>query len=182
MAQTDRTGGITPQHSPDRAMWDYCRDIEFENDEAERFLDLAGFAEARLDDDERERIAALLAVDADAEADIAAISMLASADAAEVPGRIVARAVALVGEPGRGEVIPFALRPRPRQVVYSAARWGSVAAAIVVASWLGFSLGTGASLAYSQGRSLRSNDGGYLGEIIDPAGLLPHTVSDGLES
>jgi anti-sigma factor RsiW len=182
MAQTDQTRNGTPPHSSDRAVWEYCRDIDFVNDEAERFLDLAGFVDARLDDDERERVAARLAADPGAAADIAAAAALAAVPAEGTSARIIARAVALVGEPARGNVVPFVPPARPRVAVYSVARWGSVAAAIVVASWLGFSLGTDASLSYSQGQSVQANDGGYLGEMLDPAGLLPRTVSDGLES
>lgn len=184
MAETNQTGGSPASHPPDRVVWETCRGMDFEDDEAERFLDLAGFADARLDaeDDERDRVAALIAADPAAAADIAAVPLLVRAPAANVSEQMISRAIALVGEPGRSQVIPFVPRARPRLPIYSIAQWGSVAAALIMAGWLGFALGTGASLAYGQGQSLRSNDDSYLSDMIDPMGALPGTVSDGLES
>ncbi|MGH7095842.1 MAG: hypothetical protein ACREFB_20230 [Stellaceae bacterium] len=169
------------EHSSDKAMWEYCRAIDCESDEAERFLDLAGFVDARLDSDERERVAALLVADPAAASDIAAAPVVVAAAAAEVSERLIARAVALVGEPARGQVIRFAPRVRPRPTFTLFAQWGSVAAAIVVASWLGFALGTDTSIAYNQTVQQPSEDG-FLGDLIDPSGGILHTITDGLES
>ncbi|HVC51128.1 MAG TPA: hypothetical protein VND87_03820 [Stellaceae bacterium] len=181
MAQHDPTSGDGMEHPSDKAVWEYCRAIDCETDEAERFLDLAGFVDARLDSDERERVAALLIADPAAASDVAAAPALTAAAAtAEVSERLIARAVALLGEAARGQVVPFAPRARPRPTFTSFARWGSVAAAIMMASWLGFALGTDASTAYDH--SVQPSQDGFLGDLLDPSGGILHTITDGLES
>ena len=59
----DGAAGKPRAGSPDRALWRRCVAIDMAEDEAERFLDLAGYAEDRLDPDERDRIAERLAKD-----------------------------------------------------------------------------------------------------------------------
>jgi hypothetical protein len=143
-------------------LWQRSREIEASEDEAERFLDLAAFAEARLDDDERERVAALLVLVPAAAADVDAARALAgSLPEASVGAAVIARASALVG----AEIVPF--RPRRGTAVlwHRTARWGSLAAAVALASWLGFDLGSTASATYA---SVRGDDVS-LGELIDPA-------------
>lgn len=132
-----------PPELPDRELWRRSQETEATPDEAEHLLDLAAFADNRLDDeDEVARLAALLARDAEAADDVAAARVLdvamAAADAA-----MVARAVALVGEPRpEAQLIAF-----PRRAAsppwYSAATWSGLAAAIAIAGWLGFDLGSG---------------------------------------
>ena len=87
-------------------------------------------------------------------------------------GRIIARASALVSEaPSEpGLVLPFHALPAHRRILQGLAQWGSLAAAIVVASWLGFAMGSGASLELSQPRQ-QSQVGvdSLLPEVLDPA-------------
>jgi Spy/CpxP family protein refolding chaperone len=142
--RSQQANGEPPSGLPDRALWQRSRAVETSEDEAERLLDLAGFVDARLDDDERERVAARLALDTDAAADVAAARELAAIAALPAPAAVVMRATALVG----GEIIAF--RPRHRvAVVWQGAGWGSLAAAIVLASWIGFDLGSTASAAFA---------------------------------
>jgi anti-sigma factor RsiW len=138
---------------PDRTLWQRCRTIDAPEDEAARFLDLAAFAEGRLDPDERDRVAALLALDPAAAADVAAARALAGGlgETPEGLDRVIARAGAILpdtpGIPGR--VVPFRLREH-RPILHGVTQWGSLAAAIAIASWLGFAMGSDASLALSQ--------------------------------
>ena len=67
-----------PEHGPnpaDRRLWQRCRTIDADEDEAARFLDLAAYADGLLDIEERERVAALLAVDPQAAADVRAAQL-----------------------------------------------------------------------------------------------------------
>jgi anti-sigma factor RsiW len=149
------TSGANPR---DRALWRRSQGIEAPFDEAEYLLDLAAFADNRLDDDDTARIAALIARDS------TAVEMAAEE-------RIVTRATALVGD-SRPEalVLAFAsLPPVTRRSWYSAASWSGLAAAIAVAGWLGFSLGDGLSSGSSFARS-----GADLStsEALDPQLLL----------
>src|SRR5579884_3514156 len=135
---------------PDGALWQRSRTTEAGEDEAARLLDLAGFADGLLDIDERERVAELLAGDPAAAEDIAAAQAL-SAAAEHLPAApaVVARACALV--PRTAAVIPFPSR-RGGSVLRlpGMARWGSLAAAMAVASWLGFTLGMDTSRSIAQ--------------------------------
>src|SRR5579871_4135649 len=66
-------GGGATDFETGRALWQRCRTAESVEDETEYFLDLAGFADGMLaDDDERARVAARLAQDAAARSDVAA--------------------------------------------------------------------------------------------------------------
>src|SRR5436309_4903852 len=147
-------GREQPPGLPDDALWQRSRIADAVEQESERLLDLAGFAEGRLDEDDRERVAEWLARDPDAAADIAAAQALAAAMPAETaPEHIVERAAALVAgsnATGSDNVVPF--RPKPSQGLRlgGVARWGSLAAAIAVASWLGFTLGMDTSLSLSR--------------------------------
>ena len=116
-------------------------------DQAERLLALAGFADRRLDDEETARIAASLLHDPDAAADVAAARALGEA-LPPADERMIARAAALVDRAGEyGQVILFPLpQPAPVRGWRGATAWSSLAAAIALASWLGFDLGSGTSL------------------------------------
>ncbi len=96
----------------DREVWRRSQEIEAAPDEAEYLLDLAAFADSRLDDDDTARIAALIARDSDAAADVAASRMLADAVPTAADEQIVIRAAALVGE-GRPEALLIAFPVRP---------------------------------------------------------------------
>jgi anti-sigma factor RsiW len=136
------TSGQYPPGTPDRTLWRRSQKIEAAPAETERFLDLAGFVDGRLDDDERERIAALIANDPLAAADAEAARTLTAAAMPAASDAIVLRAIALVDpERASGEVLVFPQRlPRPR-LWPAAASWSSLAAAIALACWLGFDLG-----------------------------------------
>jgi hypothetical protein len=167
MSKTDESSG--------RTLWQRSRTTDAPVDEAERFLDLAGFADGLLDADEGDRVAALLAADPVAAADVAAAQGFAGG-LGETPGgleRIVARACALVPDLHLmgARVIAFTPRSRRYRVFHGLAQWGSLAAAIMVASWLGFSMGSDTSIALSQPGF--SSDSSYVPELFDPgAGFL----------
>ena len=57
----------------------------------------------------------------------------------------------------------------------SLAQWGSLAAAIAVASWLGFAMGSDATLALSRQQS----DTGLLPELFDPASGFLRELGEG---
>ena len=167
----DDTRRAPPAGLPDAALWQRSRTTDAAGDEAERYLDLAGYADGRLDPDDRERVAEWLAGDRDAAGDVAAACALA--DVAErpetVPGAVIARASALVGggEPQPSTVIPFAPRHRNNPSLHGMARWGSLVAAMAVASWLGFTLGIDTSLSVAQIR--QTGEDGFLREMLDPS-------------
>jgi anti-sigma factor RsiW len=134
----------------DRILWQRSQSIDAVEDEGARYLDMAAFAEGRLDPDEREHVAEWLRSHPDAVGDIEAARALASG--AEPAGHLseaaVARACALVGGGAAsrpGSVIPFRARAFRRPALASITQWGSLAAAMVVAGWLGFALGMDAS-------------------------------------
>jgi anti-sigma factor RsiW len=164
----------------ERALWHKSRVAEAVEDDAARFLDLAGFADGRLDPDDRERVAEWLAADPDAAADVAAARAMTTAPesaAAPLPESVVARACALVAESdGRhGTVIPFPTWPQPHRRLHGLAHWGSLAAAVAVASWLGFTLGvdTSQSLAPPGISGSQARQQGVLRELLDPStGLM----------
>src|SRR5260370_72592 len=101
---------------PDAALWRRSRTVDMPDDEAEaeRYLDLAGFADGRLDPDDRERVAEFLAGNPVAAGDVAAAHAPAGRQVA-VPESAIARACALV-EPRGAMVVPFphSRRDRPR--------------------------------------------------------------------
>jgi hypothetical protein len=155
----------------DRALWQRCRAADAPEDEHVRLLDLAAFAERGLDPDEHDRIAALLATDPVATADVAAARALAGNPGETSPAaeRIAARASALVpAAPARsGRVIPFS-RVHRRLLLHGLAQWGSLAAALAVTAWLGFSMGSDASLALGQPAAAGEDSGANI-ELFDPA-------------
>ncbi|HEU0217165.1 MAG TPA: hypothetical protein VFQ90_10920 [Stellaceae bacterium] len=128
----------------DRDVWRRSQQTDASRDEAEYLLDLAAFADNRLDPDEAARVEALIAQDAGAAGDVAATRVLAGTAISAADPAIITCAEALVGE-GRPDAVLIAFpmaRPASRPW-YSAARWSGLAAAMVVAGWLGFDLGSG---------------------------------------
>jgi anti-sigma factor RsiW len=117
-------------------------------DEAELLLDLAAFADGRLDDAARRRIAEFIAHDAEAAGDVVAARALDETALSQADERVITRAAALVDHAGEyGRVISFPLRQSATpQGWRGATAWSSLAAAIALASWLGFDLGSGMSL------------------------------------
>jgi hypothetical protein len=169
----DPTAGL-----PDAALWQRSRVAEMIENEAERYLDLAGFADGRLDPDDRERVGERLAGDAVAAGDVAAA--LSPAEWSEsMPEPAIERACALVpgGAPQRGTVIRFPLFRRQRARFRGMAGWGSLVAAMAVASWLGFTLGMDTSLAFTQGR--QASEDGMLREFLDPSVGFMRDLTEG---
>src|ERR1700730_16560273 len=118
-----------PNPAEDRRLWQRCRTMDAGEDEAARFLDLAAYADGLLDIEERERVAALLAADPQAAADVRAAQALADAKRTSVGlERIVARASAIPPdtESVSGKVVPLAPR-RGRRRVHVCAKWGTLA-------------------------------------------------------
>jgi anti-sigma factor RsiW len=180
--RTDEEREEQPDPASDRRLWQRSRLIDAPDDEATRFLDLAAFADGLLDPEEHDRVAALLAADPDAAEDVEAARASVRSDEASVElEKIVARACAILpgGASPRGHVIAFVPR-RGRRLVQHFAQWGSIAAALAVASWLGFSMGSDASLALSNPR--QSSETGYLPELFEPASSFLRDLGEGLRT
>ena len=168
MSRTDEEPEELSDWSSDRALWRRSCLTDATEDEVSRFLDLAAFADGFLEPDERDRIAALLAGDPVATDDVAAARVLDSG-IEELPGRlerIVARACAILPGDPNSRVFAFAPPPWRRRVTHGVAQWGSLAAAIALASWLGFAMGSDASRTL--GGPVSSNDTSFLPELFDP--------------
>ena len=168
----DGSGRQPPAPLSDGALWRRSRAADTAENEAERYLDLAAFADGRLDPDDRERIAEWLARDPAAAGDVAAARSLAG-EPMTVPESVVVRASSLVGRGAarRGAVILFAPRQHDRPRLQRMASWASLTAAMAVASWLGFTLGVDTSLSFSP--LGQSGDDGFLHELLVPsAGFL----------
>src|SRR5438477_9043177 len=133
-----------PNSAEDRRLWQQCRTIDADDDETARFLDLAAYADGLLDIEERERVAALLAADPEAAADVRAAQTLAEAE--RMPAgleQIIARASTISPDTGSvgGKVVPLAPR-QGRRLLQISAQWGSLAAAVALVGWLGVAMGS----------------------------------------
>ena len=182
MMRTDKEREEGPDPVSDRRLWQQSRLIDVPEDEAARFLDLAGFADGLLDAEDRDRVAALLAVDPDASEDVEASRIPAGPDRSSADiERVVTRACAILPERGlpHGRVVPFDPRRRGR-LVQHLAQWGSIAAAIAVASWLGFAMGSDASIALSNPR--QPGDAGALPELFEPASGFLRDLGEGVRT
>jgi hypothetical protein len=84
-----------------------------------------------------------------------------------VPAPIIALASALMSEPERGRVILFPRLRLSPPTLPGIARWASLAAAVLVASWLGFALGTDVSVSF--GQPDQASDDGFLRDMLDPS-------------
>lgn len=174
-----RARGTNNARSPglsDREIWRRSQETEASPDEAEDLMDLAAFAESRLDPDEMARVAALITRDADAAADIAAARASAGAAMTAADPGVIARAEALVGE-GRAETVLIAF-PAARPALrpwFGAAGWSGLAAAMVIAGWLGFDLGSGLSTSSLFGRP---GDDLSASELLDAAPLVVRDFSE----
>lgn len=157
----------------DEVVWRRAQASSAAQDEEERFLDLAAYAEGRLDPDEDERIAAFLS--ADEASDIEAARRLSSApQGASAPESILRRALAAPPAPA-APVIRLRTRPRRPLLFIDLARWGSFAAAVAVVGWLGFALGSGATGALNQ--ITYASAGAFLPHLLDPATGFLHDLS-----
>ena len=97
-----------------------------------------------------------------------------------VAGNGIARACAILPDnsAAKGEVLAFRSPRRHRSIVHGLTRWGSLAAAIAMASWLGFAMGSDTSLALSQ--SGAASDATFLPELLDPGTGFLRDLSEGL--
>jgi anti-sigma factor RsiW len=163
----------------DRWLWQRCRATDAPEDEAARFLDLAGFAEGLLDADDQERVAAWLADDPEAAADVNAAR---GVDEREVHfaqlERVIARGSAISPEagPAGGNVVVLA-HWRARRLVRGFAQWGSIAAAITLAGWLGFAMGTDTSAALTA--SQQQSEATYLPDLFDTGSAFLRDLGEG---
>jgi hypothetical protein len=156
----------------DRELWRRVRLADARLDECDHLLDLAAFAEGRLDPDETERIAAWLDADPDAAADVSAARAPAHfAEGSAAVERIIARAGALQPAAAAGGVVLRFARTGRSVRLQAMAQWGSLAAALALAAWLGFTMGSDASLALSQAKP--GGDSGIAVELFDPASGFP---------
>jgi hypothetical protein len=168
---------LLPPDAPDQTLWRRSQEMGANPDETERFLDLAGFVDGHLDDDERERIAALIAGDPVAAADVEAARTLLTATLPAAGGAILSRAAALIdAAQAGGEILAFPHRLPQSRLWPAAASWGSLAAAIAFACWLGFDLGRDlpglAAIAHP------SDDLGA-SELMEPAPLALRDAPEG---
>ena len=166
----------------DRSLWQRCRVLDAAEDEAARFLDLAACADGLLDTEEEERVAALLAADPEAAADVRAARALAAAEPMSAGlERIIARASAIStdADPELARVVPFT-RWRGRRGVEVFAEWGSIAAAVALASWLGFAMGSDTSRALREPR--QPSDSTFLPELFDPAPSFLRDLGEGMRT
>jgi anti-sigma factor RsiW len=166
----------------DRALWQLCQRVDAPEDESRRLLDLAAFAEGGLDPDEQDRIAALLLADPIAAADVAATRAAGNRrESSATIARIAARASALrPGIPARsGRVLLFS-HARQHLLLHGLAQWGSLAAGLAMAAWLGFTMGSAASLALSQ--TTISGEDGTVIELFDPATGFLHDLTAGVQT
>jgi len=178
----DEVGFGSAANLPDEALWRHSRTVELSQDESERFLDLAAFAEDVLDADERERVAEWLAGDPAAAADVAAARALAAVLPQPATARVVARACRLVEAPGlrADNVIFFRTRFQPAMRLRDIAGWCSLAAAMAMVGWLGFNLGMDTSLSLVQ--IGQGNSDGFLQEMFDPSTGLLRDVTEGAQT
>lgn len=182
MMRTEKDPQRGPDPASDRSLWQRCRTIDAPEDEAAQFLDFAAFADRLLDPDERDRVAARLADDPEAAADVDAARRMTAADRSYAGlDRVIERACSLLPEvePESGQVVSLA-GWRSRRLVQSLAQWGSIAAALAVASWLGFAMGTDTTAALTQFRP--ASDSGLIPELFDPASGFLRDLGDGLRT
>lgn len=155
-----------------RSLWQRCRVSEVSESDTERFLDLAAMADGTLDEEEHERVAEQLARDPIARADVAAARAL-SVGGIAMPGGIegvIERAIAILDDAPAPDPIVTGAASLGGRAVLQVAQWGSLAAAIAFASWLGFSMGTGVSMTMIQPASVnQSSDDNSLPELLDPS-------------
>lgn len=177
MTRTNNITGGPADFAAGRSLWQRCRTIDAPDDEAGRFLDLAAFADGTLTDDEYDRVAALVADDPIARADVAAARAL-SAGGIPLPGgiqHIIKRAIGLAADMSerRHAAAASSTNAGPhfagRQILQAVAQWGSLAAAIAFTGWLGFAMGSGASLTLIQpNQPTQISDDNPLPELLDP--------------
>jgi hypothetical protein len=186
MTEIDDEMGQPASFEAGRTLWQRCRIAETVESESERFLDLAALADGILDDEEHDRIAARVAGDPVAMADVAAARALSTGGIA-MPGGIepiIKRAIVIV-EPASelSRKIPVSPVPSRRHFLHGVAQWGSLAAAIAFTSWLGFAMGSSVSQTLTQpGQSTQTSDENFMPELLDPSTGFLRDFGSGLQS
>ena len=179
MSPTDEEREELADWSSGHALWRRSCLTDAPEDETSRFLDLAAFADELLEPDERDRVAALLARDPVTADDVSAAR---GAGTDVLPGtleRIVARACAIMPSEPTSRVVAFTPSPR-RRILHGFAQWGSLAAAMVLASWLGFAMGSDTSRALSA--PVPPSDASFLPELFDPGSGFVHDLGEALRT
>jgi hypothetical protein len=182
-----------------RALWRRSRSQEMPADDPALLLDLAAFAEGGLDPEEAACLSALVDEMPEIATDIAVARSLAGTEGERnlLVDRVIARAASL--EPGAGDdagspgnVVefrrPLILKPMGRggpgrsghRELQRFAQWGSVAAAVVLASWLGFAMGRDASSAITQFE--QPSEDGLLREVFDPSTGFMRDLADAMRT
>lgn len=182
----ERIGQPSPTESSDDVLWQRSREADAVWDETADFLDLAAYADGNLDSDEAERVAARLAVDPVAASDVAAAraaveQVAAGPECEPLPEHLFVRAAALVTDAAviGGNVVPFAPKASDRPVLRGMARWGSLVAAMAVASWLGFTLGMDTSMSLT---STLGGEDSFLPEMLDPSTGFLRDLTEGSQT
>ena len=165
-----------PQGPRDRALWRRSRETDATGDEAGRFLDLAAFAEDRLDAEDEARVAELLTRDPVAAADTDVARALAAESLPATPDDVFERASALVAADAGGQVVRFPQRRWAAPGLQRLAQWGSLAAAVVMAAWLGFALGADTSMSFTRASQ---SDNGFLNELLNPSTGFLRDLTEG---
>lgn len=169
-----------------RNFWQRCHTKEAPESDAQRFLDLAAFADGVLDEDEHDRVAERLAADPIARADVAAARALSIGGIAMPSGiePIIEHAIAIFdNSPAPDHIVTAVPWPVGRALLQAIAQWGSLAAAIAFASWLGFAMGSGVSLTMTQPAAVNQiSDDNPLPELLDPSTGFLRDLSPGQQT
>lgn len=181
-----RSANDRRQEAADRALWRRGRDADAPADEAGYFLDLAGLAEGRLDPDEHERIAALVAADPAAAADVAAAQAMTGTNPAAPRGvldRITARAASLAPRPPApsARILAFRRSTWTRPALPGLVRWASLAAAVALVGWLGFAIGSSTASAALAPPGIDNPDIS-LNALFDPGTAFLRELGNGLST
>jgi len=164
------------ENASDIEIWGQACASEAGDDDAERLLAIAAYADNMADEDERQLVTGWLAEDSDIAADIAA-ARLAQGEPAPAADGVVQRAAALVQ--GSAAIIPFRPGRQNARVIGGWTGWGGLVAATVVASWLGFTLGVDTTRSWTQ---VRQSDDSFLSEMLDPSSGFLRDLSDGSQT
>jgi anti-sigma factor RsiW len=186
MTRTDHATEGPAEFAAGRTLWRRWRRLAANASEPQHFLDLAALADGTLDEEERGRVMARIAADPEAASDVAAARALTWAGmvpASEYEA-VVARALALVPEARRrSSGLAEWRRLSTQRMLQMAAQWGSLAAAMALAGWLGFAMGSGASLSLSQPAvSAQIGEDNFLPELLDPSTGFLHDLGAGQQT
>jgi anti-sigma factor RsiW len=155
--------------------WRWRREAQPEAGEAAA-LELAAYAEGRLDESQAETVEDWLFAHPDAIADLAAARAAAAAPLPQAPEAMILRAAALVA-PSPATILPFGSRaPAPRRPWRMAIAWGSIAASLLATSLVGFAIGDSAYLDFAPTGQPSAESA--LHELLDPPGAI-FTDDDG---